>query len=224
MAMSEALIKPDALSEWKGQLALHQDYERMSEITDTASLTDAADRAKEVSELIKEVDSTRKDATKPLDDMKRQIMDQVNPITRELTAIKNAYKRKIGDYQAEQERLALAEKKRLEEEAAKKAKEAEEAAARDDIQTFEEKAQQAEDAEGRAAAVPAAMSPCTTPASYGRATGAKSWTFEITDPAALPLDYLIPNLSAIRAAAKIRPHPPEIPGVKWVPKRTVTIR
>jgi uncharacterized membrane protein YqiK len=59
---------------------------------------------------------------------------------------------------------------------------------------------------------PPATVPKTVRSAEGSATMVKSWTFEVTDPAAVPREYLVVDEKALRAAVKdgIR----EIPGVR----------
>ena len=208
------------VQDWTEQTRLHEQYEAQLAVTDRTTAMEAADRAKECAQLIKEIDSVRKDATKPLDHMKKQIMDICRPLTEGLKKVKDNYGEKVLAWQREQAKKEAAEKKRLEDEAEAHRKAALEAAETGDDVGFEHEAQRADDAEAQQRAVDKTSTAKTTPQSYGRISGVKTWIYEITDETAIPRQYLRVNESALKAAAKIKPNPPEIPGIRWKEKHT----
>lgn len=185
---------------------------------------DAADRLKEVSDFLKNIEADRKAATEPFRTVVAEFNGLVKPIAHRAEGVKAKYKMLIGRWKDAQERLAREEQRRLREEEAKARRLAEEAAAAGDDTTAEIMETQAETAAAEAEVVPEVMAPKSSKPSYGRATGSKFWAYEIVNTDAIPRQYLMVNESALKMAAKMKPQPPAIPGIKWTEKRRITSR
>lgn len=217
-AIMDSLSKAtrDRITEWTDQIRLMRVLlEEFGPIDTPAKLTDAADRAKEVHEFIKEIEADRKEAVGPINAIVKQINGIVKPITTEAESLKNLWKSKIVHYQREQRRKAEELERKQREEAERQARLAEEAAGHGDEVAFEHHAQRSEDAEAIASSASRIVAPKTTAPSFGRATSIQRWQYSIVDEQQIPRQYLMVNESALKAAAKQKPKPPAIPGIEW---------
>lgn len=161
----------------------------------------------------KALGAERTAVTRPLDEVKRQIMDQAKAMVADLEAETARIKRLCDAY------------------ATRKAREAE--AAR-----IEAQRQAAEDAARREAAAsvfgesaviqtPAPAVPAVPPPAAPKAAGSRivtRWEFEVTDAAMVPREFCVPDPRAIRAWMDYQVKTgrnPEMPGVRFASRQSV---
>lgn len=85
------------------------------EVVDTATYELAADELKDIKARAKQLDDQRKSLTKPLDEVKKNIMDLFRQPLELLTKAENIIKGKMLDYQREEQRKAAEERRKAEE-------------------------------------------------------------------------------------------------------------
>ncbi len=147
----------------------------------------AAETRKQLSEQHRKLEARRKEATKPLDEAKKAIMNWFRPALDALTESIDALGRQLTTYSAHQARI--------EAEAAQKASEALRAGQQPDPVQM---------ARAFASAVPTDTA----------VTIAQVWGFEITDPDAIPREYLAVNEQMIRIVVKAMKDKTNIPGIR----------
>lgn len=194
----------------------------------------------------REIDEARKALVKPIDDARKAVQNFFAPPLEWLAKAEAVLKRKLVDYQNEQERIrreeqakaeaaARRERERLEaaareaerkarEKAAEERRAAEEAAAAGRAAeaaklqaraaaTESKAAEKAEQLEQQAAAVVAPVIQREAPKVAGIKTR-EVWLFEITDPAAVPREYLMVDESKIRKVVNALKGDTQIGGVR----------
>lgn len=181
------------------------------QVTDDESLKEAITLAGNATILNKEIDRERKEIL----DAPNRFAKAVNSFCKEfqtrLDTIAGGLKKKIADHQY---RMEIARRK-----------------AEADAREAAEKLQEKVNAEAAEAGVPAPIVAAPVLPDQGTVTRAESgtsafvrkeWTFEITDPAAIPREYLIPDERRIREAVRMGIR--EIAGVKIFEKSSTVLR
>lgn len=202
----------------------------------------AAEDLKAIKKKAKELDEQRKTITKPLDDEKASVMNFYRPATEFLTEAESILKKAMSAYQAEVERqaaierarqnaIAIAAQQRQREEAAKREAEAQLALAEGDIETAV--ALQSEAAELELSAELTTPAIVAEPSKTDGISYKTTWTAEVTDIVAL-CQYIAqnpnqahlvePNISELRKLAIALKDQMNIPGVKAVSNRSVSVR
>lgn len=191
---------------------------------------------------LKEAESQRKAAKAPHDEKSKAVQAFFARLTTPIEDAMKALEKRLGVFhmkQAEAERARQdAERKaaadaeaKLRKEAEDKAEEARKAAAAAESQQDRAAAARAiEDARNAEAAAAEAAKKASakteahqTRGEYGASAHSRTtWKFEVIDPAAIPLGYLMPDEAAIRAA--ITKGAREIPGLRIYPETTVIVK
>lgn len=162
------------------------------------------------------LETIRKTMTKPLDDAKKAIMDFFRGPSDQLDRSEASIKRAMIAFADEQDRIRREEQRKAEE-AARKERERIEAQARKAAESG--KAGKAEMLQERAANVVAPVIHREAPKVIGVSTR-EVWKFEITDPAALPREYTMPDDTKIRKVVGALKGETQIAGVRvWAEKQ-----
>ena len=165
----------------------------------------------------RDLDSIRKEITKPLDQAKRVVMDLFREPLETLAKAESIIKRAMITYSDEQDRLRIEEQRKLEAKARaeeeRKRKELEERAkkwaAKGNEAKAEELQEQAEDVHVEAPIVaPSIEKPKGV--SYR-----ERWHAEVTDEAKVPREYLMVNIQALNKVAQATKGALKIPGVEF---------
>lgn len=169
---------------------------------------------------LKQLEDERKELTRPLDEVKKKVMDKYRPAVEALEAAYKLFDKAITGYLAEQDRIRAEQQRKLDEEAERKRKAAEEKAAEWAEKGNDKKAEEwAEKAETTVAPVIAA------PPKINGIVTRDDWDFEIVNSSVIPRQFLIPDEKAIRAYVKATKGKMPIDGVRIIPKKvTVTGR
>lgn len=179
---------------------------RMEEITITSQdeLQEAASwlsRNKETQKFVKDFYEPER---KEKHEAYKAVTDSIKKFTDILVKAEKTVKKKMADYQMEQERIRREEeRKRLE---------AEEAARKEAEET------------GAPAPEPVVAPPAPEPEKVEGVSFVENWTFEIEDKAKIPLEYMIPDEKKIRGVVKAMKGDTNIPGVKAFAEKTVRAR
>jgi hypothetical protein len=161
------------------------------------------------------LDDLRRSMTRPLDEAKRAIMNFFRAPEEKLARAENGIKRAMVAFQTEQDRLRREAQARADEAARKERERLAAQAQRAAASGKTEKASQLED---RASAVVAPVIARETPKVVGVQTR-EVWKFEVTDPAAVPREYLAVDESKIRKVVGALKGDTVIPGVRvWSEK------
>ncbi|MDD5086070.1 MAG: hypothetical protein PHE61_08605 [Candidatus Omnitrophica bacterium] len=176
----------------------------------------AGDWRNRIKTKLKELDDDRKELTRPLDEIKKKIMDKYRPAVERLEEAYRIFDRGLSGYLAEQERIRQEQQRKLDEEARKKREAAEAKAAEWAEKGNEKKAEEwAEKAETVIAPVVA------TPPKVEGITTRDDWEIEITNTNAIPREWLVPDVQAISKFVKSTKGMKQIPGVKIIPKKVI---
>lgn len=171
-----------------------------------AQLNEASELLRKIKTAYKTVEERRTFVVKPLNDQIRNINGWFKSITEPLVQAEDILKRKVLTFRQEQERIRLAEQKRLEEEAAKKQAEINKLAEQKGV-------------EAPVLNVPKLAELDKT---VNTSTIKKVWTFEVTDLNLIPREYLVVDETKIRNA--VREGVRNIPGVKIFEKDQLAVR
>ncbi|HHW15742.1 MAG TPA: hypothetical protein GXX28_12560 [Firmicutes bacterium] len=170
-------------------------------VCDEESLASATNILGRVSTLRKGLEERRKFFVAPLNDQVKRINDLFRALAAPLDRVDQILRDKVLAYRREQER-----RRREEEERLRKLQEAEQ-------KKLERKAEKKGlEPPPPPAPVVVAGPARTVSADLGKATIRVVWDFEIVDQSQLPREYLIPDITKIRAAVKAGVR--EIPGVR----------
>lgn len=170
----------------------------------------ASDSVKLALAKIKEVNDTRLEMTRPLDESKKKIMAQADLILKPLEAFVNQTKQAmLNFYRAEQARAAEAERKERERVAEENRKREEEH--RKAVVAAQKEAEEAGVPE-EFATTPAAPAPVvaeqiitaqtTSRGSVSRNTVRQDWKYEIVDASKIPYEYLMPDTAKLTKAVR----------------------
>lgn len=176
----------------------------------------AGDWRNRIKAKLKQLDTERKELTRPLDDVKAKITDKYRPAIEKLDIAYKLFDRGITGYLEEQERIRREQQRKLEAEAEKKRLEAE-AKAKEWADKGNDK--KAEEWLDKAENVIAPVVP-EAPKAEGISTR-KDWDFEIINPNEVPRDFCIPDEKAIRAFVKATKGTKPIAGIKIFEKTIV---
>lgn len=198
--------------------------------------TAAADDLGQIKGKLKALDEKRLSLTRPLDEAKKRIMELFEGPRTVLLQAEGVLKGAILDWnKREQARLEAErrEQERIAREAAEAAarqaeearKAAEVAAAAGNAEAAVELEQQAEQAVEAATAL-ATMAPAVAaaPAKLAGVSTRQEWDFEVTDPAAIPREYLVIDEKKIRGVVKALKADANIPGVRVFARDVLSAR
>lgn len=169
----------------------------------------SAEFLKTIKAKYKELDDMRKNITRPLDTVKKSVLDLFRFPLEKLSKAESVIKSTMLKYMDEQERVRREQEAKLQAEAEKKRKEMEEKA---------EKAR-AEGKEAKAVQYETRAETITTPVVAPRVDKVNGiakktiWRARITDESAIPREWLIPNVEALQKFAVATKGTMKIPGV-----------
>jgi len=196
------------------------DQAKTAKVTDVATYTAAGELWKSIGDMMKEVSDTFDGIIKKAHEAHKEALAKKAKFYDPLAAAHKNIKRLMSDYDAEQERLRLAEQKRLGDLARKAAEEqalleaiAAEEEARNQGATPEQAAQEAEAVIAAPVYVPPVVLPKATPKLAGGPVYRSNWTFRIDNMDAIPRQYMIPDEVKIRQVVKALKLQHGIPGI-----------
>lgn len=211
---STITVSSDALSrseQWmREREALLKQAPGITAVATQSQLDESTQIRNAIRAHIKALEGERKRVTAPLDAMKREIMAQEKDLRAPLETEGARLQRLNNEYATRLAAEAAAERQRQQAELERQRLAAAEAEAKT-RELFGDEA--AED--------PVPEPPPPPPPEKPKAAGGrvvKRWTFEVTDPRALPREYLTVNEPAIRAHIQFATKTgadPEIPGVRF---------
>jgi hypothetical protein len=165
----------------------------------------------EVTGRANQLEALRKDITRPMDDAKKKVLRLFAPALERYATARAGLKRAILAWDQAQERKRRDEETRLRDlarkERAKLQQAANKAAAKgqDDM---------ADALQQRADTLPMPVVPPDAAPKTAGVTTREHWTFRITDAAAIPREYLVPDEPTIRAVVRALKGATNIPGVE----------
>lgn len=174
--------------------------------------TDAGRILSEVKARYKELDTLRKDITKPIDLAKKNVMALFEKPLTALEKLESFLKTEMISFQNRQE----AERRKIEAEARAK-QEAEAKKLLEKAEKAMEAGKHSKAGELTAKAELLKNSPVIVPDNAPKADGTairENWTFRIVNEMEIPREYLIPDLKKIGAVAKALKNMAKIPGVE----------
>lgn len=181
----------------------------------------AADDLKKIKAYAKDVDEKRKSLTKPLDDVKKGIMDLFRPAVEYLEQAETTLKLGLKKYLDEEERkrreLEEAARKVAREQAARLEAEAKAAAAQG-------QAEQARALEQQAAMVPATVMVSSPAPKMSGISSTQVWKFVIENEKLIPREYLMVDEAKIRKVVQALKAEANIPGVRVYDERQIGAR
>jgi hypothetical protein len=189
-------------------------------------LKNSAEFLKSLKASAKNIDEKRKEITRPIDDIKKRVMDFFRPISTQLSEAETTLKKAVLSYQREQERIRReAEQKailaaRAEEERKRKALEARAKKAAEKGQ--EEKAELLKE-QAQEVYVPAVVQAPAVEKVAGISTR-KNWTFRIKDLSKIPREYLIVDEKMLKKLAVASQGKISIPGVEFYQDESMSVR
>lgn len=169
----------------------------------------ASDYLKSVKGLLRQIEDARTRVTKPLNEALRQVNSQAKEASAPLLTAETQIKRAMLTYSAEQERIRREEQRKAEEAARKERERIEAQAAKAAAAGKVERAAQLEE---RAATVVAPVIQREAPKVAG-VSMREVWRFEVTDPAAVPREYLTVDEKKIGAVVRALKGDTQIAGV-----------
>lgn len=152
------------------------------------------------------------DARKTTYDAYKEVTDQIKFFVGKLEKAEKAVKRKVSDYQMEQERIRREEARRLAEEARKREEERRLAQA---IETGDEEILE------KPVEVPQVK--VEEPRKMDGVSFVEKWTYEIQDVSQIPREYLMPDERKIRSHVASMKDKAKIPGVRIYADKTVRV-
>lgn len=192
------------------------------EIASNEQYAEAGEWLKEISGRIKDLEAMRLELTRPLDKIKKQWIEWFARPLDKLKAADGAVRGSMRAFMAEQEKLRLAEERRLQELAEKEAKKLEAAAKKAEAKGQEEKADQLrEKAEQAAAVVPVVASKVEKVAGVALK---QYWKFKIVDEALLPREFLCPDEKKLGEHARLTKGQAPIAGVEFYCSEDFSVR
>ena len=213
----------------EGAVAKSEAWAAALVVTNDAQLTDAAQGLRDITTTAKKIEAARVNRKAPLLEATRRLDGTFKPVLDRLKIIERDTKQKISQYQA-----AVAAAKAEEARAKREAAEAEQARQR----AIAEEARKRNDIEAAANATFAAeMSvppPMPAPTKAPGLVETSRWSAEVTDLSLLIvacandperyLDLLLPNMPALNRLAVSHHGAVQVPGVKMVETKSVSVR
>jgi len=195
-------------------------------ISNQAEYETAATVLSEVKNRYKELDTQRKEITKPIDDAKTRIMDLFKPPLELLKKAENKIKDLMDAYREEQERKAEEERKRLQkladQETERQKKILDEKIARANASGKTEKVEELQmQKETIVPIVPVVAPKIETPKGISYKD---QWTAEVVDFGLLPNEYKVANQQTLDKVAQATKGSITIPGVVFHSKKIVASR
>lgn len=142
----------------------------------------------------------------------KEVTDNISFFVKKLQQAETAVKRKISDYQMEQERIRREEERRLAEEARKREEERRLAQA---IETGDEEILE------KPVEVPQVK--IEEPRKMDGVSFVEKWTYQIEDVSQIPREFLIPDEKKIRSYVTSMKEKAKIPGVRIYADKTVRV-
>ena len=235
-------IKFEISDEWQAKAnALATSAAAITVVESDSDLEESGKRQTELAKAIKEIEGERMKITRPIDGLKKSIMDTVaalaTPIKNEhdrLRKMNNAYAtEKARRAEEERRRIAEEERKRIEAETQERMrKEAEAQAAAQSV--FGEGAKVDADAVATETEQPPVITPTPIPRETMPQTSANKfvevWEFEVVDPEKVPRELCEVSMSKVRSAVQYHKslgrnvEDVVIPGVRIFKKMSVRAR
>ena len=195
-------------------------------VTNSETYTAAASLWKAIGDMIKEVKDTFDPICEAQHLAHKKAVEKRAKFLDPLTTAQKSVKRLMADYDAEQERIRLAEQRRLEEIARKEAEEralqeaiaAEEAMKASGV-SKEEAAQEADAIMAAPVNVAPVVIPKAVPKIQGGPVYQKRWDYEIVNANLIPREYLAPDTVKIGGVVRALKGQTNIPGVRAYEKR-----
>ena len=187
-------------------------------ITTTEQFQFAAEELKAIKAGIKSAEKMRKEATGPLDDAKKTIMDWFRPIEDRYIKAEVKIKTSMIIFQREEERKRI-----VAEAASREVARKEQERINDEAMAAAERAQanhDTETADAIIAAVPTIQPvpvPVATPKIQGISTR-QIWKYRIVDAGSVPDEYKIINEAMLGSLARSTKGAVEVPGVEFFPE------
>lgn len=197
---------------------LAQSYENYA-ITTTENYAHSAEDLKKIKAKAKELDTMRKSLTKPLDESKKRIMAFFKKPLTLLGSAESAIKSAMINWQQEQEKIRLAEEKRLAEAQRKETERLARLAAAAEKRGDEQKA---EEFKGRStvveSAVPTVVSKVQPISGINKV---EVWKFRIVDATKIPREYMMPNEVSLGQIARATKGSVKIEGIEFYSEETI---
>lgn len=217
--MSTELLLRDDVRELTEETAAILSQAEGFKISTNVSYRLAADELKRIKGAAKKLDEVRKAITAPMDAAKKAVMDFFRGPSEQLTQAEGKLKAAMVTYQRELERKEAEERRAAEEAARAERERLEVAAARAADRGEFDRAASIETRAATVETVPVIRreAPKVTGVSFREA-----WKFEITDPLAIPREYLSIDESKIRRVVQAMKGDTSIPGVRAYPEKILS--
>lgn len=163
------------------------EFARSIIISTVEQYNSAADYLKSIKGMLNQIESARTRITKPINESLREVNKQAKEASAPLESAEQQIKRAMIGYTTEQERLRREEQRKADENARKEQERLNAQAAKAAAAGKVEKAEQLQE---RANTVVAPVIQRETPKVSGISMR-EVWLFEVTDPAAVPREYLM---------------------------------
>lgn len=170
-----------------------------------------------VKEAKKEVEATRFEMTRPLDESKSAIMAFFKPFTSRLMGVEDRINSAIGAYKRKGEAERVERQRKLDQEAAKERANLEARAQRAEASGKAEKAEALREQSQSVVTAVAASEPTKLAGIAER----EVWQYEITNESLLPREHLMPNEKSIGAVVRALKDKAVIPGVRIFSKKVL---
>lgn len=216
--MSTELLLRDDVRELTEETAAILSQAEGFKISTNVSYQLAADELKRIKGASKKLDEIRKTITAPMDAAKKAVMDFFRAPADQLSQAETKLKAAMVSYQRELERKE-AEERRAAEEAARAERERLEAAAARAADRGEY--DKAADIETQVATISTAPVLRREAPKVAGVSFREAWKFEITDPNAIPREYLLIDESKIRRVVQAMKADTNIPGVRAYAEKTL---
>lgn len=216
--MSQPDLKSDsavvALQPEVGKLT---EFARAVVIKTAEQYNSAASYLKSIKGLLGKIEDARTRVTKPLLTAQREVNDQAREASMPLQNAEGQIKRAMTAYSNELDRIRLAEQRKADEAARQQQEKLQAQAAK---AAAAGKSEKAVELETRAATVVAPVIQREAPKVAGIVTK-EIWKFEITNPAALPHEYTMPDEKKIGGVVRAMKGDTNIPGVRVWPDKSI---
>lgn len=170
----------------------------------------AADYLKSIKGMLNQIENARTRITKPINESLREVNKQAKEASAPLETAEQQIKRAMIGYTTEQDRLRREEQRKADENARKEQERLNAQAAKAAAAGKVEKAEQLQE---RAATVVAPVIQREAPKVSG-VSMRTAWLFEVTDPAAVPREYLMVDEVKVRKVVGALQGATNIPGIR----------
>jgi regulator of protease activity HflC (stomatin/prohibitin superfamily) len=210
--MDEVAARTEQLEKHDAQLVRFQQTAESIVVSDDETLTAAAVLVKEIRSQVNAIETERKELVKPFNDGVKAINTKAKAITMPLNELRTAVEQKMIAYQDERRREEERKRKEAEEKALAEAAKAEAEGEPEKADAIVEVAAQ-QTAPPKTEAVKSA---------FATTSVRKTWTFSVENLGEVPRQYMVLDVTAVRAAIKSGVR--EIPGLKIYEERKTLVR